>query len=70
MPFGRAIGYPHPAPERTASRPASGAWDAETVFQVWTNRAALARTVRMQERGSPSRLHWRPLVALSPGEGF
>jgi hypothetical protein len=68
MPFARTIGYQHEHPERTASRTGPGMF-ANTTFQVWTNRAAMARSIRMQERRAPSPTDWRALIALTPLEG-
>jgi len=67
--LGQQRGYAHPAPERTA-RKASVAMFGDDTFQVWPNRASMARSIRMQQR-RPSRADdWRPLVPLSDGEGY
>ena len=70
MPFGQTIGYVHAAPDRTA-RKSGRSFDSETTFQVWPNRASMARSIRMQESGPtlPGD-QWRALVALTPGEGY
>lgn len=69
LSFGQSIGYKHPAPERTAKRMGSRLGDPDT-FQVWTNRVAMARSIRMQQNRAPKSSDWRPLVPLSDGEGF
>lgn len=67
LPLGRTIGYAHPHPERTASRSLNLFSDIE--FKVWPARAALARTIRMQQQRESRPSDWRPLVPLTPGEG-
>ena len=58
-------------PERTARRNATGGvLEFDIVFQVWTNRAAMARTIRMQEKRERRARDWTAVVPLSPGEGF
>ena len=69
LPAGRAQDYPHPAPERTAQKAARGIFD-EDIYQVWSNRAAMAKSVRMQERRAPRFDDWRPLVPLEIPEGY
>ena len=67
--LGQQIDYQHPHPDRTAKRRGNGIFD-DDVFQVWTNRKAMARSIRMQERSDgPSYQHWQPLVKLTDGEG-
>ena len=65
MSFAAAVEYKPEHPERTA-RKATG-WD--TTFQTWTNRKAMARTIRMQQKGAPQS-EWRPCVPLTDGEGY
>lgn len=67
--LGQAIEYTHEHPERTAVKSGAGIF-ADNVYQVWTNRRAMARSVRMQQRRAPSNGDWRPLVALTDGEGY
>ena len=57
-------------PDRTARRWMSSGLNFDVVFQVWPNRASMARTIRMQELGIPHAGHWRACVALTPGEGY
>lgn len=66
MSFGASIEHKPEHPERTARKAAE--WDV--TFQVWTSRAAMARSIRMQEKGEPRPDHWRAVVALSDGEGY
>lgn len=63
----------HSAPERTAGREASTNFASQLwgsiEFQVWPSRAAMARSIRMQEKaGTPNR--WRAVVALRETEGY
>lgn len=67
--LGQQMGYQHPAPERTAKRQGQGMF-ADDVFQIWPNRASMAKSIRMQQRRAPSRFDWHPLVKLSDGEGY
>ncbi len=60
-------GYRHPHPNRTAWRPSANGWD--TTYQIWSNRKAMARSIRMQERSGPSRRNWNALEALGDTEG-
>ena len=69
MPFGRTLGYVHAAPERTARRSGPSVGD-DVEFQVWSNRVAMARSIRMQESGPQTWRTWRALVPLAPGEGY
>jgi len=69
MPLGRTAGYVHAHPERTASKSLTGPF-GEIAFQVWSNREAMARSIRMQQRGAPSAGDWRPLAPLTDREGY
>lgn len=69
MPFGRALDFEHPHPERTAVRTGSGAFSDNT-YQVWPSREAMARSVRMQQSRASRADDWRPIVNLSDGEGY
>jgi hypothetical protein len=62
--FRESIGYVPEHPERTAKR--SLGWDFQ--YQVWTNRVSMARSIRMQQRGTHT--PWTPIVPLSNGEGY
>ena len=61
-------GYEHPHPNRTARRGSANGWD--TLYQIWSNRKAMARSIRMQERSGPSRRDWTALEVLSDTEGY
>ena len=69
-PMGRRGDYPHPAPERTAFR-VSACVNVDDFYQVWSNRAAMARSIRMQESaGVASSRLWRPMIPLKTAEGY
>lgn len=68
MPFGRAMDYEPRHPERTARRTLAGVF-GEVEFKEWTNRPAMARSIRTQERAGTSGA-WHACIALSPGEGY
>lgn len=58
-------------PQRSATKRATGnPMDFDVIVGEWTNRAAMARTIRMQERRERRPDDWRPVVALSDGEGY
>lgn len=56
-------------PDRTARKTNDGL-DMDITYQVWPNRASMARSVRMQERGASRAGHWRPWVKLGDTEGY
>ena len=56
-------------PERTARRAGVGVF-ADDVYQVWPNRASMARTIRMQECGKNFVKAWKAVIPLLPGEGY
>lgn len=55
--------------DRTAQRSNNG-MDFDVIYQVWSNRAAMARSIRMQERGEHHATHWRACVKLTDTEGY
>jgi hypothetical protein len=57
-------------PERTGRRQAGGGLNFDMVYQVWTNRAALAKTIRLQERRERHSTDWSACVKLTDGEGY
>jgi hypothetical protein len=62
---------PHPHPERTAGRRASSdPMNFDVIYQVWSNRAAMAHTIRMQQKRESRPDDWRPVVPLKVGEGY
>jgi hypothetical protein len=58
VPPGRMRDHTPAHPERTSLRDGR-TWDADTEYQVWTNRPAMLRAVRMAESG-PNPTHLRP----------
>ena len=54
LPLGRAAAYPHPAPERTASRAGRSVF-ADSEFRSWPSRRAMIEACRMGGG-------WKPLV--------
>ena len=68
LPFGRMIDHEHPHSKRTAYRSTSAFGDC--YLQVWTNRAAMARSIRIQQTREHRHDDWHALVKLSDGEGY
>jgi hypothetical protein len=68
MSFAAAMEHTPEHPERTARRSATGL-NFDITFQIWTNRAAMARSIRMQERGAPV-ADWKPIIPLRETEGY
>ncbi len=69
MSFAAAMDHSPTHPERTARKSGSG-MSFDVTFQVWTNRSALAKTIRMQERRESRQGDWRACVKLSDREGY
>ena len=69
MPFAAASEHKPEHPDRTARKSAEGHLNFDVVFQVWPNRASLAKTVRIQQKAGASNT-WRPCVALRETEGY
>mgnify|MGYP001577335467 CR=1 FL=1 len=67
--FGRQGELVHPAPERTGVRTLPGIF-GDLEFQVWPNRKALARSIRMQQRRESRPGDWHAVVRLTDGEGY
>lgn len=67
MSFAASIEHKPEYPERTARRQLQS-FDVE--FQVWPNRASLAKSIRMQEQRERRQGDWKACQALSPGEGY
>lgn len=57
-----------PAPERERSAYKAVGWDF--TIQTWPSRAAMARSIRMQQRGAHRPDHWKAAVALGETEGY
>ena len=71
LSVGQSIGYQHPHPERTACRNATRGMFSDLEFRIWSNRAAMAKSIRMQERAEAPLLgRWSPVVKLSETEGY
>lgn len=67
---GAAASTHQPAhPERTAQRAHTGL-DFDVTFQVWPSRAAMARSIRMQQQREARSTDWRACVRLTDGEGY
>lgn len=69
MSFAASLTYKPPHPERTARKSGHGL-DFDVTFKEWPARAAMARTIRMQERREPRNGDWRPCVSLTDNEGY
>lgn len=54
--------------DRAAVRFGSGL-NFDATIQFWPSRAAMAKTVRMQQKRAPHFTDWKPVVELQPGEG-
>lgn len=59
MSFAASLEHKPEHPERTAKRQLQN-WDVE--FGVWTNRAALLKTIEMQEKREHRNDDWRLIV--------
>lgn len=57
-------------PERTARRGSRRGLDFDVYFQVWPNRKALARSIRMQEKRERRQDDWTACVPLGVTEGY
>ena len=72
LPFGRMGEYlatlSDEERQRTAIKAGQRIGDDDTA-QTWTNRKAMAVTIRIQERSAPSS-KWRAVVKLTDGEGY
>jgi hypothetical protein len=72
VPFGRMQEYIATLTEderqRTAIKSGRRLGDDDTA-QTWNCRAAMAKTIRIQERTRPFS-EWRPVVKLTDGEGY
>ena len=59
LSFADAINHTPDHPERTARRNGTGVLDFDVRFQVWNSRAAMLKTIEMQERGNPRPGQWK-----------
>lgn len=69
LTFAQSVGFTHPHPERTA-RQAHGGFNLDFTFKVWPSRAALAKSIRMQQMREAHFNDWQPIIPLSAGEGY
>jgi len=69
LSLGQAMDHKHPHPERTASRRMGGVF-SNVLYQVWPNRGAMARSIRMQQKRAPEANDWHALVKLGDAEGY
>lgn len=61
MSFAASLTYKPPNPDRTAARSHNGL-DMDITFQEWPSRAAMLKTMEMQDHSPPRATHWRPCV--------
>jgi hypothetical protein len=69
VPLGRMAEVKHAYPDRTAYKSERGIF-GDIRFQVWSNREAMARSIRMQERGPWKAGNWKAIVPLTDTDGF
>lgn len=69
MTFVASLAHTPEHPERTARKSGRG-MNFDYTYQVWPNRASMARSIRMQGRRESRQDDWRACVPLSPGEGY
>jgi len=73
LSFGQSLKYDHPHPERTAQKEMSveqGHIVGKTMYQIWPNRASMAKTIRMQEQRAHKWDDWKAVVPLRDSEGY
>jgi len=63
LSFADSLTHKPEHPERTASK-SGKCMDMDVYYQVWPNRAAMLKTVDIQERASNSQYNWRPCVKV------
>lgn len=56
-------------PDRTAYKSGSGMF-ADLIFQEWPNRASMAKTIRIQQRGESFNKAWKACIPLGETEGY
>ena len=69
MSFADSLSYKPDYPERTARMSMAGI-GGTIVFQTWPSRTAMARTIRMQQKGEPRATHWQACQKLTDTEGY
>ena len=68
-PLGRIRELQHEHPERTAYKLGVGLFP-DYIFQVFTNRKAMAKCIRMQQKRASHHTDWHAVVKLTDGEGY
>ena len=69
LSFADSIKHVPEHPERTAKRSSAGT-DFDVTYQVWPNRASMARSIRMQQKRETRATDWRACVKLGDTEGY
>jgi hypothetical protein len=66
LSFAASLSHKPEQPERTAKRTCGD----DVMFQVWSNRAAMAKSIRMQQSRAGKAKDWKPCVPLTDSEGY
>ncbi len=61
MSFAAAMTHTPEYPERTARKNGKG-MNFDVTFQVWPNRAAMLKTIELQEKRESRQDDWKPVV--------
>jgi len=61
MSFAASLSYKPLNPDRKAVRSHSGL-DMDVTFQEWPSRAAMLKTIEMQDKAPPKATNWRPCI--------
>lgn len=69
MSFAQAMTHTPEHPERTTRREGTGL-SFDVTFKVWSNRPAMARAIRMQQKRERRPGDWSACVNLSETEGY
>ena len=70
LSFADSIKHVPTNPDRTARRNSGGGLNFDVTYQVWTNRKAMAKSIRLQERRERHSTDWTACVKLTDGEGY
>jgi len=68
MSFADSISHVPEHPERTAKKQGRG-MNFDVTYQVWPNRAAMMKTIDMQERRESRQDDWKPVQKRNPSPG-
>jgi hypothetical protein len=68
MSFADSISHVPEHPERTAKKQGRG-MNFDVTYQVWPNRAAMMKTIDMQERRGSRQDDWKPVQKRNPSPG-